>query len=69
MCPFCGCWTKRVRCSDEPHGADHLPGKSKQEAHDTGMRLLPAAGLAEKALICPDELSGGQRQHITIART
>ena len=33
-----------------------LLGKSKQEAYDTGMRLLRTVGLAEKALNYPDEL-------------
>ena len=46
-----------------------LLGMSKQEAYDTGMRLLRAVGLAEKALNYPDELSGGQKQRIAIART
>ena len=46
-----------------------LLGKPKQEAYDTGMRLLRTVGLAEKALNYPDELSGGQKQRIAIART
>ena len=46
-----------------------LLGKSKQEAYDTGMRLLRTVGLAEKALNYPDALSGGQKQRIAIART
>ena len=46
-----------------------LLGKSKQEAYDTGMRLLRTVGLAEKAMNYPDELSGGQKQRIAIART
>ncbi len=46
-----------------------LLGKGKQEAYDTGMRLLRTVGLAEKALNYPDELSGGQKQRIAIART
>ena len=46
-----------------------LQGKSKQEAYETGMRLLRTVGLAEKALNYPDELSGGQKQRIAIART
>ena len=46
-----------------------LLGKSKQEAYDTGMRLLRVVGLAEKALNYPDELSGGQKQRIVIVRT
>ena len=43
--------------------------KSRQEAYDTGMRLLRMVGLAEKAMNYPDELSGGQKQRIAIART
>ena len=46
-----------------------LLGQNKQEAYDTGMRLLRMVGLAEKALNYPDELSGGQKQRIAIART
>ena len=46
-----------------------LLGVPKQEAYDTGMRLLRTVGLAEKALNYPDELSGGQKQRIAIART
>ncbi len=46
-----------------------LLGKSKQEAYDTGMRLLRTVGLAEKALSYPEQLSGGQKQRIAIART
>ncbi len=46
-----------------------LLGKSKQEAYDTGMRLLQTVGLSEKAFSYPDELSGGQKQRIAIART
>ena len=46
-----------------------LLGMSKQEAYDTGMKLLRTVGLAEKALNYPDELSGGQKQRIAIART
>ncbi|MCR5404954.1 MAG: amino acid ABC transporter ATP-binding protein [Butyrivibrio sp.] len=46
-----------------------LLGKSKQEAYDTGMRLLKTVGLGEKALNYPDQLSGGQKQRVAIART
>ena len=46
-----------------------LLGRPKQEAYDTGMRLLRTVGLAEKAFNYPDELSGGQKQRIAIART
>ena len=46
-----------------------LLGKTKQEAYDNGIRLLRLVGLADKALHYPDELSGGQKQWIAIART
>ena len=46
-----------------------LLGVPKQQAYDTGMRLLRTVGLAEKALNYPDQLSGGQKQRIAIART
>ena len=46
-----------------------LLGMSRQEAYDSGMRLLRMVGLAEKALNYPDELSGGQKQRVAIART
>jgi len=46
-----------------------LLGLSRQEAYDTGMRLLRTVGLAEKEMNYPDELSGGQKQRIAIART
>ena len=46
-----------------------LLGRSKQEAYDTGMKLLRTVGLGEKALRYPDELSGGQKQRVAIART
>ncbi len=46
-----------------------LLGIPKQQAYDTGMRLLRTVGLAEKALNYPDQLSGGQKQRIAIART
>ena len=46
-----------------------LLGTPKQEAYDTGMKLLRTVGLAEKAMNYPDELSGGQKQRIAIART
>ena len=42
--------------------------RPRQEAYDTGMRLLRTVGLAEKALNYPDQLSGGQKQRIAIAR-
>ena len=46
-----------------------LLNKSRQEAYDTGMRLLRQVGLAGRALKYPDELSGGQKQRVAIART
>ena len=43
--------------------------KSRQEAYDTGIRLLEEVGMAGRALRYPDELSGGQKQRVAIART
>ena len=43
--------------------------RSKQEAYETGMRLLRQVGLAGKEKNYPDELSGGQKQRVAIART
>ena len=45
-----------------------LKGKTRQEAYDTGIKLLRQVGLTDKALNYPDELSGGQKQRIAIAR-
>ena len=44
-------------------------GKSKQEAYDTGMKLLDRVGLSGRELDYPDQLSGGQKQRAAIART
>ncbi len=41
---------------------------SAQEAYEAGMGLLKTLGVAEKALVYPDELSGGQMQRVAIAR-
>lgn len=49
-------------------GPMDLLGKSKQEAYDTGMRLLKSVGLADKALNYPTVMSGGQKQRIAIVR-
>ena len=43
--------------------------KNRQEAYDTGMKLLQRVGMADKAFSYPDELSGGQKQRAAIART
>jgi len=43
--------------------------RSKQEAYDTGVRLLNRVGLAGRELRYPDQLSGGQKQRVAIART
>ncbi|MCR5370835.1 MAG: amino acid ABC transporter ATP-binding protein [Clostridium sp.] len=43
--------------------------KSKQEAYDTGVKLLARVGLAGRELRYPDQLSGGQKQRVAIART
>ena len=46
-----------------------LLGKSRQEAYDSGIKLLKRVGLVDKALSYPDKLSGGQQQRVAIART
>ena len=43
--------------------------KPKNEAYETGMKLLRRVGLANKETNYPDELSGGQKQRVAIART
>lgn len=43
--------------------------KSKQEAYETGVRLLERVGLAGRELDYPEQLSGGQKQRVAIART
>ncbi|MEG1560229.1 MAG: amino acid ABC transporter ATP-binding protein [Clostridia bacterium] len=40
----------------------------RQEAYDTGMKLLEMVGLSEKAHAYADELSGGQKQRVAIVR-
>ena len=46
-----------------------LLGKSRQEAYDEAMKLLKKVGLAERAFRYPDEMSGGNKQRVAIART
>lgn len=43
--------------------------RSRQEAYDTGVRLLSRVGLAGRELRYPEQLSGGQKQRVAIART
>ena len=43
--------------------------KSKQEAFDTGVKLLKRVGLAGREFQYPEQLSGGQKQRVAIART
>lgn len=43
--------------------------KPKQEAFDTGVRLLKRVGLAGREFQYPEQLSGGQKQRVAIART
>jgi glutamate/aspartate transport system ATP-binding protein len=43
-------------------------GRSSDEAHDNGMRLLDRVDLRDQANKFPGELSGGQQQRVAIAR-
>ncbi|MGB8338603.1 MAG: amino acid ABC transporter ATP-binding protein [Burkholderiales bacterium] len=43
-------------------------GRSKEEAADTGMKLLDRVGLIAQAQKYPGQLSGGQQQRVAIAR-
>ncbi|MDO4489346.1 MAG: amino acid ABC transporter ATP-binding protein [Eubacteriales bacterium] len=43
-------------------------GVSKEEAEETGKKLLKRVGLLEKADAYPNQLSGGQKQRVAIAR-
>lgn len=43
-------------------------GRSKDEAHDKGMKLLDRVGLKAHAAKFPGQLSGGQQQRVAIAR-
>ena len=43
-------------------------GRSREEAHRKGMKLLERVGLEEQAAKFPGQLSGGQQQRVAIAR-
>ena len=43
-------------------------GRSREEAHHKGMKLLERVGLEEQAAKYPGQLSGGQQQRVAIAR-
>ena len=43
-------------------------GRSPEEAHEKGMKLLERVGLEEQAAKFPGRLSGGQQQRVAIAR-
>ncbi len=49
-------------------GPIKLLNKKESEANKKAMELLKLVGLAEKAYNFPDELTGGQKQRIAIAR-
>jgi glutamine transport system ATP-binding protein len=46
-----------------------LKKMSKEEARETGMKLLKRVGLESKADVYPPQLSGGQKQRVAIARS
>ena len=50
-------------------GPINLLKTPRQEAYNKAIELLKVVGLESKALAYPDELFGGQKQRIAIART
>ncbi|MBB4427593.1 general L-amino acid transport system ATP-binding protein [Bradyrhizobium sp. CIR48] len=44
-------------------------GKSREQAHESGLRLLQRVGLRDHAHKFPAQLSGGQQQRVAIARS
>ncbi len=46
----------------------YIAGKSKQEAEESGRRLLEFLGLKERLEHKPSELSGGEQQRVAVAR-
>lgn len=46
----------------------YIAGKSKQEAEESGRRLLAFLGLKERLEHKPSELSGGEQQRVAVAR-
>ncbi len=46
-----------------------LKKMSKEEAYETGMKLLSRVGMEAKAEVYPQQLSGGQKQRVAIARS
>lgn len=49
-------------------GQTKVLGRSKDEAHDRGLKLLDRVGLRSQADKFPGQLSGGQQQRVAIAR-
>ena len=45
-----------------------LKKMTKEEAPETGLKLLKRVGLEDKAKVYPPQLSGGQKQRVAIAR-
>ena len=45
-----------------------IAGESSKEAHERGMKILDFMGLVDRASHKPNELSGGEKQRVAVAR-
>lgn len=50
-------------------GLVHLDNMHPQDAYEKSMKLLKSVGLADKAFLYPNRLSGGEKQRVAMART
>jgi ABC-type polar amino acid transport system ATPase subunit len=60
---------KTPKAEEDPEAKRRAIGETpKDEAEETGRRLLDRVGISEKANAYPERLSGGQQQRVAIAR-